>query len=85
MGVLDPVPWRWDEHPLVDQGLRHAWAIGTHQEMLFLLGRCNPDVVKLSCARIDSDALPFFWSGICGPSQWPELQMCLGCSEICSG
>ena len=20
MGVLDPVPWRWDEHPLVDQG-----------------------------------------------------------------
>ena len=26
----------------------------------FLLGRCNPDVVKLSCARIDSDALPFF-------------------------
>ena len=20
MGVLNPVPWRWDEHPLVDQG-----------------------------------------------------------------
>ena len=20
MGVLDPVPWRWDEHPVVDQG-----------------------------------------------------------------
>ena len=66
MGVLDPVPWQsWDEHPLVDQGFgwfRHTWAIEHDEEIRwFLLGLCNPDVVKLSCAQVDSDALPFFW------------------------
>ena len=37
MGVLDPVPWRWDEHPLVDQGFGTRGAIGTHQEMTVVL------------------------------------------------